>query len=168
MDRIAAHAIGQPLAAEIRNIYALPGAVVSPTVIAASQSVAGNRPQMQRNLPVRAPVLQRKHTSACPAIKYNRVAREPNAARRSSFQVVGPRDGIPVIRMCSDAAQVSALIRKRAARSRHTGSLVTAVYQRFAAICHQAAVAFRRSERRNCLIHTDLIAVGWPSGHDAA
>jgi len=71
---------------------------------------------MERHLAVSAAILQREDLSALAAIEDDRISREPATPRLARFEIVRPQQGIPVIGMGIDAAEVGTAREKRLQR----------------------------------------------------
>ena len=75
-------------------------------MIVAAQGFAFDHAVAERHLPVRAAILKPIKLAAFGAHQGNRFAREMHAERLARFRFRAPGDGIPVIGMRADAAQV--------------------------------------------------------------
>src|SRR5262249_40151175 len=80
-------------------IHAFAGGVVGPPVIVALELVPSDHAQVQRDLTVGTPILERENPSTLAPIQHYGLAGEVAADSLTLFQLVRPGEGIPVVRM---------------------------------------------------------------------
>ena len=102
--RISAHAVRQFILAQIRHIDAGAGLVIGPAVVTAAQRAPFNNAGMQRHLTVRATIFQREYRAILRPHQHNRLAGEFGPDRGAGAQFARPRNRIPMVRVCADAA----------------------------------------------------------------
>ncbi len=129
VDRVAAHAIGQALLAQVGHIHALAAAVVGPAVVVALELVLAHHPQMQGHLAMRAAVLQGVGLTVPAAVQDDGLAGKTARQGLARLEFIGPGQGIPEVRVGADAPQVKRLGgvggRRRPAGSRHLRASIT-------------------------------------------
>src|SRR5262249_61474377 len=110
----------------IGNALDRAGRVVSPGVIAALDLLAADAPLAQRELPVRAAILEREDLARVGPDEHDRLACKRHRERLAALQLSRLGDGIPVVGIARDAAQVRpAAPVVRRALSRHSEAIVT-------------------------------------------
>ncbi len=76
-------------------------------MIAAADRFAVDHARMQRHLPVRATILEREYRAGLRAHQHDRLPGKAHAMRLAALDLARPGQGIPVIGMDGDAAQVA-------------------------------------------------------------
>ncbi len=108
MARISLDAVRQLVFTEIRNIHAAAGRVIAPAVITAAHDVSVHDALRQWHLPMRAAVFQRENSTILGADEHDRLAGETCGERPSGLHLARPGDGIPMVGMRTDLAEVKA------------------------------------------------------------
>src|SRR6202044_555383 len=103
------------IGAEVRHVDALAGPAISPAVIMALELIAADHPEMQGYLAMSAAILEREYLAAFAAIQHDRQRGKAAAERLARLELFRPGEGIPVVRMRPDAAQIDGTGRIRRA-----------------------------------------------------
>ncbi len=107
MGGIGLDPVGQPLAAEIGHVDAAARRIIGPAMIAAAHRATLDHAMAERDLAMRAAILQREDLTLGAPDDHHRLADDAPGEHLAGLELAAPGDGVPMVGMGADLAQIA-------------------------------------------------------------